>query len=195
MNKIINTPEEAVLRLKQGNIEYMASKKNNSDISAELREETAKNGQKPYAIIMTCSDSRVPPEHIFSAGIGELFVVRTAGNVVNDMELGSIEIGVQIIGAKAIVVMGHTGCGAVAVAVKASEKPEIVEGHTAALINEIQSGIAGTVDVVEAENLNIANSYKKVLKSPVLAKLIEQKKILIHQAKYDLHTGEVVFFD
>ena len=88
-------PTEALRRLIAGNESYITSCRNPAEISCERRMETSENGQEPYAVILTCSDSRVPPEHIFSAGIGELFVVRAAGNVVGDFEIGSIEYAVQ----------------------------------------------------------------------------------------------------
>ena len=103
----------ALERLKAGNKNYIDAKKGSSDVSPEIRLETSKNGQKPYAIIISCSDSRVIPEYIFSAGIGELFVVRVAGNVIDNFQLGSIEYAAEHLGCKLVVALGHTQCGAV----------------------------------------------------------------------------------
>ena len=86
----ITTAADAIYRLAAGNLKYLNAQKNHSDISRRIRRTTAVSGQSPYAIIVTCSDSRVIPEHIFSAGIGELFVIRLAGNVIDDHQLGSI---------------------------------------------------------------------------------------------------------
>jgi carbonic anhydrase len=187
---VINSPEQAIARLIEGNDVYRNSKNNNADISQSLREHTAKNEQRPYAVILTCSDSRVPPEHIFSAGIGDLFVIRTAGNVVGYFDIGSVEYGVRYLGAKVIVVMGHTMCGAVAAALEGMQ----FAGRIADIVNEIQPVINGAAGTIEAENLNIAHSYKKVLESPIVRELMDSNKIDVVQAKYDLHTGKVDFF-
>ena len=108
------TADEALEKLKSGNQIYMNSRTGSGDISPEKRLDTCRNGQQPYAIIITCSDSRVLPESVFSAGIGELFVIRVAGNVMDDHQLGSVEYAASHLGVKLIVVMGHNHCGAVA---------------------------------------------------------------------------------
>ena len=185
----INTPKDAIERLIQGNKDYVANIQNTSDISDLRRTDTAENGQFPYAIIVSCSDSRVPPEHIFSAGIGDLFVVRTAGNVVSEFDLASIEYGAKHLGAKVIVVMGHNLCGAIKAALA-----NHVEGHITSLMNEIKPCIAGTTNQAEAERLNITNSYNKILQSDIVKELIEQGKLAIIQTKYDLHSGVVEVF-
>ncbi|MDR0324419.1 MAG: hypothetical protein LBI12_08255, partial [Treponema sp.] len=185
---VINTPEQAIQRLKQGNKTFINGIKNNADISIHLRESTAKYGQKPYAVILTCSDSRVPAELIFSAGIGELFVIRTAGNVVDEFDLGSIEIGVKLLGAKVVVIMGHHQCGAVVAALEGN-----TDGHIASIVNEIRSGLGNTTDAEKAENLNITHSYNKIMKSTIVTELIKLKEIAVLQAKYNIKTGKVDF--
>lgn len=109
---ITTTPAKALEKLKAGNASYIDAKVNSEDISQAKRTDTLVNGQKPYAIIITCSDSRVIPENIFMTGIGELFVIRIAGNVIDEHQLGSIEYAASHLGAPLIVVMGHTHCGA-----------------------------------------------------------------------------------
>jgi len=185
----INTPKEAIERLVQGNKNYVANQHNSSDLSDSRRKDTAHNGQFPYAIIVSCSDSRVPPEHIFSAGIGDLFVVRTAGNVVSEFDLASIEYGAKHLGAKVIVVMGHNLCGAIKAAMA-----NHIEGHITSLMNEIKPCISRASNQEEAEKLNIINSYNKILKSDLIKGMIEQGKLEIIQTKYDLHSGVVEFF-
>lgn len=189
MNEIKNSPDEAIRKLIHGNDKYINSIKNNADISVRQRAHTAENGQHPYAVILTCSDSRVPPEHIFSAGIGDLFVVRTAGNVVSDFELGSIEYGALHLEAKVIVVMGHSGCGAVAAALGGH-----AEGNIVSIVNEIHTAIGETADPSEAENINIAHSYNIILESGIIKKLTDSKDLIVIQSKYDIHTGKVEFF-
>ena len=101
--------KEARQRLIEGNMKYLSADTAFGDVSPAIRRDTAQNGQHPYAIVITCSDSRVIPESIFSASIGELFVVRVAGNVIDDHQLGSIEYAADHLGTKLIVVLGHTG--------------------------------------------------------------------------------------
>ena len=116
------TAREAVERLLAGNQKYIDAKCGIGDISKEIRQRTSQHGQAPYAIIVTCSDSRVIPENIFSAGIGELFVIRLAGNVIDDHQLGSIEYAAGHLGCRLILVMGHTHCGAVEAAMNGNPK-------------------------------------------------------------------------
>ena len=186
----VHSPEQALQKLKRGNEIYINSIKNNADISKRLRDDTAKNGQRPYAVIVTCSDSRVPPEHIFSAGIGDLFVIRAAGNVVDNFALGSIEYGVKHLVAKAIVIMGHDQCGAVSAAIAGH-----IEGHITDIVKEIQSGIAGAENAAEAERFNITHSHRKITKSAIVRELIESGKITAVEAKYNMHTGKVDFLE
>ena len=109
----MNKENEKVLeRLKRGNEEFIRSNTNGGDVSADIRRITATEGQHPYAIVITCSDARVIPDAIFSAGIGELFVIRVAGNVLDNHQLGSIEYAFSHLDANVIVMLGHTKCGA-----------------------------------------------------------------------------------
>jgi carbonic anhydrase len=183
------SPQQAVAKLEQGNKDYVSGKKSSADISKQRRENTASKGQTPYAVVLTCSDSRVPPEHIFSAGVGDLFVIRTAGNVVGDFELGSIEYGVEHLGAKVIVVMGHSKCGAVAAAMSDGH----IEGKVANIVEEIKPSIANAADAAKAEELNVANSSEKILQSEILSKMVKSNKVVLKQAKYDITTGKVEF--
>ncbi len=105
------TANEAVSKLKKGNLNYISANRNDGDVSSAVRLKTCVEGQKPYAIIITCSDSRVIPESIFSAGIGDLFVIRVAGNVIDNHQLGSIEYAAEHLGCRLILVMGHNHCG------------------------------------------------------------------------------------
>ncbi len=111
------TAADAIYRLAAGNLKYLNAESGNGDISRRVRLSTWAKGQSPYAIIVTCSDSRVIPESIFSAGIGELFVIRLAGNIIDDHQLGSIEYAAGHLGCRLVVVLGHTHCGAVDAAI------------------------------------------------------------------------------
>lgn len=148
--------EAALKRLKEGNSLYVNSKTGCGDISPEIRLSTSVNGQKPYAVIVSCSDSRVIPEYVFSAGIGELFVVRVAGNVIDNHQLGSIEYAVEHLGCKLVVVLGHTLCGAVGAAAKKNG------GYVGIICDEIKQAIGDELDTVKASILNINHSVTKI---------------------------------
>lgn len=118
------TALNALERLKEGNKIYINSEKGAGDVSPQKRLFTSKNGQNPYAVIVSCSDSRVIPECIFSAGIGDLFVIRVAGNVIDNHQLGSIEYAVGHLGCNLVVVLGYTMCGAVGAAATSDLLPK-----------------------------------------------------------------------
>lgn len=163
MNKELTSASDALLRLKKGNAAYINSKTCSGDISPAIRLATSKDGQKPYAVIVSCSDSRVIPEYIFSAGIGELFVVRVAGNVIDNHALGSIEYAVEHLGCKLVVVLGHTLCGAVGAAVESHS------GFVGYICEEIRKAIGEELDAGKASILNIKQSVAKIEKSLTLA--------------------------
>jgi len=181
-------PNQALRRLVSGNKVYEDSRYNPADISCERRMETAANGQKPYAVILTCSDSRVPPEHIFSTGIGELFVVRTAGNVVGNFEVGSVEYAVQHLSVPLVVIMGHTHCGAVAAALEGH-----ADGYIEDIVREIQLGLNGAVTESEAVYNNILHSERRILQSKIVKDLLRAGRLMLARAEYDIKTGHVNF--
>lgn len=191
--------EEAWQKLVDGNQRYLDSKMTgvkNCDLAAR---DVLSKGQKPYAIIVSCSDSRVPPELIFDEGLGEIFVVRVAGNVVDPVVLGSIEYGAEHLGSPLIVVLGHERCGAVTAAVEATGKPE---GNIGALIKKIAPAVkqarkqAAGKDKTELVETAIDNNTRLVAaniskKSPVIKHLLKEGKVKIVMAKYDLDDGKV----
>lgn len=172
----------ALERLKAGNLIYLDSKTGTGDVSAQKRLSTSKDGQKPYAVIVTCSDSRVIPEYIFSAGIGELFVIRVAGNVIDNHQLGSIEYAAEHLGCKLVVVLGHTQCGAVGAAVKQNT------GYVKFITDEISRAICGETDAVKASVLNIKQSVRKIKEL-----LKETEGLQICGALYRTDSGKVDF--
>ena len=129
------TAADAIYKLAAGNLKYLNAENGSGDISRRIRMSTWAKGQSPYAIIVTCSDSRVIPENIFSAGIGELFVIRLAGNIIDDHQLGSIEYAAGHLGCRLVVVLGHTHCGAIKAALDGEAGPvaAITERIVAAL--------------------------------------------------------------
>lgn len=154
------------------------------------------NGQAPFAIIVGCSDSRVPNELIFDQGLGDLFIIRTAGQVAAAASYGSMEFAVLKLKTKLVVVLGHTECGAVAAAV---DRPENPPGHIVTLINEIKPAVAKSAyhagdrvfNAVRQNVLEQVNNLRDL--EPVLAKKYRDGEILIVGALYDIHTGKVEF--
>ena len=159
--------------------------------------------EKPYAVILSCLDSRIPPEVVFDQGIGEVFVARVAGNIENDDILGSLEFGTAAMGAKLIVVMGHTKCGAIKGACQ-----NVKLGHLTALLDKIQPAVAQVKSTnpkfnpqsyEDIDHVSVANVMMTVenirKKSQVIRDLEAQNKIRIVGAMYDISSGKVTFYD
>ena len=180
------TAKEAVEKLISGNKQYIGSKYGVGDISKEKRRLTSLHGQSPYAIIVTCSDSRVIPEHILSAGIGELFVIRLAGNVIDDHQLGSIEYAASHLGCRLILVMGHTHCGAVDAAMNGNP-----ENYIKFITDEIRLAIGDETDAAKACELNVAHSIRIIEDSLEIHHMEEDTGLRVMGAIYDIESGEV----
>lgn len=185
-------PGEALRRLKAGNERFAADKATHERQQADRRTEVAK-GQKPFAIVVCCSDSRVPPDIVFDQGLGDLFVVRTAGNVVDDVGLGSIEYAAEHFGTRLVVVMGHTECGAVSAAVAGGA----VHGHVRAVVKAIEPAVEKVKgqpgDQVENAVLENVRLTVKRLQSagPVLRDRVAAGTLKVVGACYDLKSGLV----
>ena len=185
------TAEEALKKLIDDNKRYVAGKAINPDRDKKRREEIAK-AQHPFVVILTCSDSRVSPEVIFDQGLGDLFVIRTAGEVVDSLEIGSIEYAVEHLGAKLVVVLGHESCGAVSAAVNGGEMPK----NIASIIEEIKPAVekaknqkGNLVDNAIINNVNLIVN-KIGSKSDVLK---EMKDVKVVGAVYSLTNSKVEF--
>ena len=185
-----DSAQSAAEQLLKGNAAYVAGMTADGDISAQRRSDTAENGQHPYAVIVTCSDSRVPAEHIFGAGVGDLFVIRTAGNVIGDYELGSVEYGAEHLHAKLVVVLGHTRCGAVDAAMNGG-----AHGYIAAITDEIAAHLPDGCDARQAEILNVENSIAQIRTSEIMQELENGGEVEIRGAIYDIVSGEVRFLN
>lgn len=191
------SPDEALSKLKQGNERFVQGKsiRPHQDLN-RIKEVAA--GQAPFATIVGCSDSRVPNEIIFDQGVGDLFIVRTAGQVSTYASWGSIEFAEELLGTKLIVVLGHTQCGAVSAAVKLPEVP----GHIVTLINAIKPAVekareghpADLLDAAIRENVRLQVEQLKSLE-PVLAKRIREGSVKIVGALYHLDSGKVEFLN
>lgn len=178
--------ETALNRLMAGNKEYLIAKEGKGDISEEIRILTHEYGQKPYAIVIACSDSRVIPEKIFMVGIGEIFTIRVAGNVIGDFELGSIEYASGHLGVKLIMVMGHSRCGAVDAAIHNAGHDSIIH-----ITDEIRRAIGTETDPVCCEKKNIRHSMERIKKSPLLQTSIKDGSLKIVGAYYHTRSGKV----
>lgn len=185
---ITTTPAKVLEKLKAGNARYIDAKVNSEDISQAKRTDTLVNGQKPYAIIITCSDSRVILENIFMTGIGELFVIRIAGNVIDEHQLGSIEYAASHLGAPLIVVMGHTHCGAVHAAI--NHDPE---GYIKFITDKIKAAIGDECDPYKAACLNVKSCEAEIEASLEIQKVEHQEGLRIVGAMYHLENGLVDF--
>lgn len=184
--------DQALEGLMMGNKRFMAGDVLHPRQGADRRKEITE-GQTPFAIVLSCSDSRVPPEVIFDQGLGDLFVVRVAGNTFTDFELGSIEYGAGVLHAPLIVVLGHDRCGAVEATL--AHKP--LPGHIGALAKRIDLDIEGrtcaTHDKLRcAIDANVSSLVKQLQNSePILAALVGAGKLKVVGARYVLKTGEV----
>ena len=198
------TADQALARLKEGNRRFVADMPNPSDISRKARLGVAK-GQGPFAALIGCADSRVGPEHLFEAGLGELFIVRTAGNYVDTAGLGSIEYAVGVLGVPLIVVLGHERCGAVAAAVDVVTKNAQLPGSIGSMVEPIlpaviqaQAALKPGENLVDASiRTNVARVANRLRTSsePLLLDPIKAGKVRVVGATYDLDTGTVDFFD
>ncbi|MDF5706488.1 MAG: carbonic anhydrase [Nostoc sp. S4] len=186
------SPNEAIRRLLNGNQRFVCQQREYPDQSLERLRLVAK-AQYPFAAILGCADSRVPAEIVFDQGLGDLFVVRVAGNVVNDMAIGSLEYSTAVLGSQLIVVLGHKRCGAVTEAINNEPLPGrislVVESIKPALTN-IKLTTSNTID--DAVIANVKYQAEKLQESSIiLSKLLRAGKLKIVGAYYDIDTGKV----
>ncbi|MBQ6039785.1 MAG: carbonic anhydrase [Oscillospiraceae bacterium] len=179
--------EQALNRLQEGNARFLHTKQSCSDISPDKRQETLKHGQHPYAVIVTCSDSRVIPEYIFSADIGDLFIIRVAGNVIDDHQLGSIEYAAEHLGIRLVVVLGHDHCGAVDAAI--NHDPD---GYIKFITDEIRLAIGNETDDYRACCMNVRRSVS-LIESSLEIQHEEEHGLKVIGALYRLESGAVEF--
>jgi carbonic anhydrase len=178
--------QDALDRLIEGNEQFLRGMEFSGDITPERRMDAAENGQHPYAAIVSCSDSRVIPEAIFSAGIGDLFVIRTAGNIVDDVNtMGSLMYAVKHMGCNLVVVMGHTSCGAVTEAVT-----RYYTEHDIEIINRIIDEIGGERNIDRAAKLSVVRSVRIIRED-----IGDCPGLKVMGAMYDIRTGKADFFD
>lgn len=194
------TPSKALELLKEGNQRFVSNLKVNRNLLQQANETS--DGQHPFAVILSCIDSRTSAELIFDQGLGDVFSVRIAGNIINEDILGSMEFGCKVAGSKIIVVLGHTKCGAVKGACDHVEM-----GNLTALLTKIRPAVDDETQTKEnrnsgnaafVENVSVINVKRTVAsimqRSPILKEMIEKGEIGIAGGSHDITTGEVVFF-
>jgi len=192
------TPDAALQLLKDGNDRFLAGKTRNCDLLKQVKE-TA-NQQSPFAAVVGCIDSRVPPELVFDQRLGDIFAARIAGNFVNTDILGSLEFATQLVGAKLIVVLGHTECGAIKGAAdnaKLGNLTAMLENIRPSLKKLNYKGVPSSKDkelVQKLADQNVNDAVSKVMKkSEVIKNLVAQGKVKVVGAMHDISTGRVTW--
>ena len=187
------SPDQAIEMLKEGNQRFLNKNEISRDLHAQVKETSG--GQNPYAAVLSCIDSRVPVELAFDQGIGDIFSARVAGNIINEDILGSIEYACGVAGSKAILVLGHTKCGAVTAACQGVEL-----GNITALLSKVKTAIkeveerTGEIEVEEVTKSNVQQSIVEIReKSTLLSDLEKEGKIKIVGAVYHVENGMVSF--
>src|SRR5213595_3217130 len=190
-------PSEAISKLKEGNGRYTGGNLQHPGQTAERRTELAKT-QHPFATIVSCSDSRVPPEIVFDQGLGDLFIVRVAGNVINDEGLGSIEYAVDHLGTRLILVLGHQRCGAVDAARETIAAKGKAPGHIQSLVTAIKPAVEATAkdDLETTIKANVKHVVDTLRAStPILKAKVDSGDVKVIGGYYSLDTGAVTFLD
>lgn len=198
-------PDDSIKALKEGNKRFVEGARKNYDLGFERRKHLVEAGQYPHAVVLTCADSRVPPEQIFDQGLGDLFVLRIAGNILSQEEIGSMEYAVKFLKSSLIVILGHEECGAVTAAVESTvnedmestENLDAILGRLQVVVNKTKEKYPGLskeelTDKSIDENVEygLANL---VAKSDFVVEKIKNNELQIVGAKYMLETGEIEF--
>ena len=201
------TAHEAISRLQEGNARFVAGTCHGAQLANDARRAELTAGQAPFAVILGCSDSRVPVELVFDQGLGDLFVIRIAGNIVAPSQIGSVEFAVRQFGAPLVVVLGHSRCGAVAATLAAlTEGGEDPTPHLYSIVDRIRPSVASLLEtdlrgdpdalLKRAVQENVRVGVRDLAAgSKFLARRVEQGELAIVGAKYSLASGVVDFFD
>jgi len=203
----MKTSAEILDRLKAGNQRFVGELSEHRELSSEQRRNSLVEGQMPFAVILGCSDSRVPAEIVFDQGLGDLFVIRVAGNIVAPSQVGSIEFAVEAYGTPLVVVLGHTHCGAIQATLDALKNPQTQPSYNLmSIVSRIRPSIETLVEtdlkhneealVRFAVRANIRASVSQIqYSSPILEKHIQSGNLKVVGAQYSLETGIVDFLD
>lgn len=202
----MTTALEAIERLKEGNRRFVAGRRRSGAVSPNRRMRLT-DGQNPFAAILGCSDSRVPAELVFDQGLGDLFVVRVAGNVAAPSQVGSVEFAAGLFGIELVVVLGHTRCGAIEATLKELDHPACTpSANLGAILNRIRPAVRSLPDMApdadhdtlarQAVRANVRAQVAVLTQgSELLGRLVETGRLTVVGAEYDLATGEVEFLD
>ena len=199
------TAREALARLQEGNRRFVSDERKLDVRASHTRREALADGQQPFAIVLGCSDSRVPAELVFDQGLGDLFVIRVAGNIVAPSQVGSVEFAASRFGARLVVVLGHTQCGAVEAALEAGT-PTADSSNIQSIVARIRPSIETVLAVApsgdkarllqQAVRANVRASADHLRHgSSLLERLIQEDDLMVVGAEYSLETGVVDFFD
>jgi carbonic anhydrase len=198
---------EALDRLREGNARFVANQTRTSELAHESRRAALVSGQEPFAIVLGCSDSRVPAELVFDQGFGDLFVIRVAGNIVAPSQVGSVEFAAERFRTRLVVVMGHSQCGAIGAALEEmTNRTTSASGNLRSIVDRVRPSIATVIATArgaephvifrEAVRANVRASVDHLRHgSALLERHIEQNGLLVIGAEYALDTGVVDFFD
>lgn len=198
---------EALERLREGNRRFVSDVRSRDTRTTRTRREEVAAGQEPFAIILGCSDSRVPPEIVFDQGLGDLFVIRVAGNIVDSSQVGSVELAAARFGTRLVVVLGHSRCGALLVMLNGLQQPTDNESpNLRSILDRVRSSVEAVLAtelrhdpdalVRHAVRANINASLDHLRHgSDLLKQLIQNDGLLVVGAEYSLETGIVDFFD
>jgi carbonic anhydrase len=198
---------DALGLLREGNRRFIADVRSRENLPSRARRIELAAGQAPFAAILGCSDSRVPVEIVFDQGLGDLFVIRVAGNIVAPSQIGSVEFAAERFGTRLVVVLGHTQCGAIDAALEQLQRPKENQSHNLHSIVDlvrpsVEELLASDLKhdlgrlVHEAVRANIRASVKRLRHgSEIIENLIQKDGLLIVGAEYSLETGEVDFFE
>jgi len=199
--------KEALQRLQQGNVRFVTNARSFAALADETRRGQVASAQEPFAVILGCSDSRVPVEIVFDQGLGELFVIRVAGNIVAPSQVGSVEFAAERFGTRLIVVLGHSRCGAVVATLEELQRPKETQSRNLqSIVDRIRPSVEGLLanqelrlsdDLVhQAVRANIRASANHLRHgSQMIEALIQTNELVVVGAEYSLDTGVVDFFD
>ena len=203
---MIQAPQ-ALARLREGNKRFATGQRQHDNLTEQFRRSVLVDGQNPFAVILGCSDSRVPVEVIFDQGLGDLFVIRVAGNIVAPSQIGSVEFAAERFGIQLVVILGHTRCGAVQVTLDELRQPrEDQSRNLRSIVERIRPSVEGLLETdlrndpetlvkhAIRTNVRVAGNYLRH-GSKLLEQMIDQDSLLVVGAVYSLETGEVEFFD
>jgi carbonic anhydrase len=198
---------EALERLREGNRRFASDTRSHGPLTSQARRDELTEGQEPFAIILGCSDSRVPAELVFDQGLGDLFVIRVAGNIVAPSQVGSVEFAAALFGTRLVVVLGHTQCGAIKATLDELQRPTGSQSRNIrSIVDRVRPAVEGLLGTEfgndreammrHAVRANIRASVDQLRHgSEILEQLIEREGLLIVGAEYSLESGVVDFFD